>query len=110
MIFVDPLFEKVCYNLIENAIRHGGLLTRIEVMASESSEGLKINVIDDGIGIPDDMKEMIFERGYGKNTGYGLFLAREILSISHMTIHETGQAGTGSRFEIYVPKENFKHG
>ena len=63
-----------------------------------------------GVGISDDMKEMIFERGYGKNTGYGLFLAREILAISHMTIYETGKAGTGSRFEIDVPRNKYKRG
>lgn len=107
-ILVDPLFEKVCYNLIENAIRHGGKLTRIDITACETGEGLKITVADDGTGIPDDLKEMIFLRGYGKNTGFGLFLTREILSISNITIFERGQEGIGCRFEIEVPKEMYK--
>jgi signal transduction histidine kinase len=46
---------------------------------------------------------MIFERGYGRNTGYGLFLVKEILGISGNTIKETGEYGKGVRFEIEFP-------
>ena len=107
-ILVDPLFEKVCYNLIENAIRHGEYLTRIDITYHDTDEGIRISVEDDGCGVPDDLKEMIFERGFGKNTGFGLFLAREILSISEITIIETGQYGTSCRFDIDVPKGKFQ--
>ena len=55
------------------------------------------------MGISPDQKESIFERGYGKNTGMGLFLAREILAITGITIAETGKPGKGARFEITVP-------
>jgi signal transduction histidine kinase len=50
------------------------------------------------------VKEKIFERGFGKNTGLGLFLAREILVITGITITENGTPGKGARFEITVPK------
>jgi signal transduction histidine kinase len=63
------------------------------------TSGLLI-IEDNGIGIPADLKEQIFERGYGKNTGLGLFLIREILSINGASITETGTEGTGARFEI----------
>ncbi|HWQ66672.1 MAG TPA: PAS domain S-box protein [Methanospirillum sp.] len=106
-ILVDPLFEKVCYNLIENAIRHGSHLTRIVITGHKTNEGLVISVEDDGCGVPDDQKEIIFERGYGKNTGYGLFLTREILSLSEITIVEKGKSGIGCRFDIKVPKGKF---
>ena len=59
---------------------------------------------DDGVGVAADEKEKIFDRGFGKNTGLGLFLAREILSITGITICETGQPGKGARFEMTVPK------
>lgn len=107
-ILCDPLFEKVCYNLIENAIRHGGDLTYIEVRGTETSTGFLITVEDDGTGILDDQKKYIFERGFGKNTGYGLFLTREILAMSDITIIENGQYGTGCRFEIDVPKGKYR--
>ena len=106
-ILVDPLFEKVCYNLIENTIRHGDHPTKIDITAYETSEGLRVSVEDDGCGVPYELKEMIFERGYGKNTGYGLFLAREILSLSEITITERGLYGTSCRFDIDVPRGKF---
>jgi signal transduction histidine kinase len=46
----------------------------------------------------------IFERGFGKKTGLGLALAREILDISGIKIRETGEPGMGARFEMMVPK------
>jgi K+-sensing histidine kinase KdpD len=52
-----------------------------------------------------DEKERIFERGFGKNTGLGMFLVREILTLTGITISETGEPGRGARFEILVPPE-----
>jgi len=40
----------------------------------------------------------------GEVSGLGLFLSREILAITGITITETGKPGTGARFEILVPK------
>ena len=54
--------------------------------------------------------ERIFERGYGKNTGLGVFLSREILSITGITITENGVPGKGARFEITVPKGMYRFG
>jgi PAS domain S-box-containing protein len=103
-IFSDRLLEKVFYNLFDNALRHGGEpLTTIQVLAREDESGLVITVEDDGIGITRKDKENIFERGIGQNTGLGLFLVREILSITGIAIREIGTPGTGARFEISVP-------
>ncbi|MEI6293944.1 MAG: ATP-binding protein, partial [Methanomicrobiales archaeon] len=63
---------------------------------------------DDGIGVAADEKEKIFERGFGKNTGLGLFISREILDITGIRITETGEPGKGARFEIKVPKGKFR--
>ncbi len=109
-ILADPLFEKVCYNLLENALRHGETLTRISITASESSDCLQILVSDDGKGVPDDEKESIFKRGFGKNTGYGLFLVREILSLSRITITEKGQWGNSCIMVIEVLPDHYKRG
>jgi signal transduction histidine kinase len=66
--------------------------------------GLTLIFEDDRAGIPNGEKEKIFQRGFGKNTGLGLFLCREILSITGITIKETGEPGKGERFEIVVPQ------
>jgi PAS domain S-box-containing protein len=103
-VFADPLIVKVFFNLMDNAVRHGETIARIHFYGKEQDGDYVIFCEDDGIGIPADQKEKIFERGYGTNTGLGLFLAREILSITGITIRETGVPGKGARFEILVPK------
>ena len=103
-IFGDLMLERVFHNLIDNSLRHGERVTEIRLAAKPDPDGLTITYEDNGIGIPENEKEKIFERGYGKNTGLGLFLAREILAITGITIRETGEAGTGARFEIHVPE------
>ena len=45
----------------------------------------------DGIGIVTDEKERIFEQGFGRNTGFGMFLVREIQSLAGITITGTGE-------------------
>jgi len=103
-IFADPLIASVFYNLMDNAARHCGKCTTIR-FSVEEQKGDKIIVCEDnGNGIPAGEKEQIFKRGFGQNTGLGLFLACEILSITGITIRETGEPGKGARFEITVPK------
>ncbi|MFA5268397.1 MAG: PAS domain S-box protein [Methanoregula sp.] len=107
-IFADPMLGKVFFNLLDNAARHGGSVSEVRVSAQEGPDGYVIKVEDNGCGIARDEKEKIFERGFGKNTGLGLFLVREILAITGITIHETGTAGSGARFEIIVPREAYR--
>ncbi|MDV2481853.1 PAS domain S-box protein [Methanoculleus sp. Wushi-C6] len=103
-VYADPLSPKVMHNLLENALRHGGGITRLSITTDEQADGaLRVVFEDDGAGIRDDEKEKIFRCGYGKNTGFGLAFARDILSVTGITIRETGAAGRGARFEISVP-------
>jgi PAS domain S-box-containing protein len=103
-IYADPLLSRVFYNLVDNAIRYGGVqMTTICFSLEETGSGCVITCKDDGEGIPADKKEAIFTQGYFKHTGLGLFLSREILAITGITIAETGVPGEGARFEITVP-------
>jgi len=108
-IFADPMLENVFFNIIDNAIRHGERVTSIAVHCEVGPDGLTIFVEDDGIGISHDRKERIFEKGYGKNMGLGLFLAREILTITGISISETGVPDRGARFEMHVPKGAYRN-
>jgi PAS domain S-box-containing protein len=103
-IFADPMLERVFFNLVDNAIRHGGRVREITVRCEREPDGILVIVEDNGTGVPAAEKERIFERGVGKNTGLGLFLVKEILSITGITIKETGVYGKGARFEISVPE------
>jgi signal transduction histidine kinase len=107
-VYADPLFEKVFFNLFDNAVRHGEHVTMIRIRSEQKDGNLILIVEDDGIGISNEDKPKIFRRGYGKHTGFGLFLTREILDITGITIHETGRPGTGARFEITVPAGKFR--
>jgi PAS domain S-box-containing protein len=103
-VFADPMLEKVFYNLIDNSLRYGGGISGFRVSCTKEDGDLVIAFADDGVGIPDDKKEQIFEKGYGQGTGLGLFLSREILSITGIRIRECGTPGNGARFEIRVPQ------
>jgi PAS domain S-box-containing protein len=107
-IYADYLLEKVFYNLIDNSLRHGEKVTACRVSYRIQEDGISIIYEDDGAGVPPAVKEKIFRREYYRNTGYGLFLSLEILSITGISIKETGEQGKGARFEIHVPKEAYR--
>jgi len=109
-IYADPMLEKVFYNLIENALRHGGKLTRITFRTEVAGDTARIICEDDGDGVPEQFKEAIFVRKHFRNTGFGLFLSREILGITGLTIRENGEPGKGARFEITIPSGYFRTG
>jgi len=107
-VLADPLLEKVFFNLVDNATKHGEKITYIRFTSTESKEGLIIICEDDGAGIPIAEKENIFNRRYFKHTGFGLYLSREILGITGLTIKETGEPGKGARFEIFIPEGRYR--
>jgi PAS domain S-box-containing protein len=107
-ILADPMLEKVFSNLMDNTLRHGEGATGAHLYYRRTDHGLTIIWEDDGTGVPDNHKERIFERGFGKHTGFGLSLTRDILGITGITIHETGKYGTGARFEIHVPHSSYR--
>jgi PAS domain S-box-containing protein len=107
-IFADPLIEKVFYNLMENSLRHGGSVTSAGFSAEEAGSSLILTYRDNGSGISEEDKKKLFRKGFGKHTGLGLFLSREILSITGITISENGIPGKGVRFEITVPNGAYR--
>ena len=107
-VYADPLFRKVFYNLFDNSRTHGEHVTEIIVTSHVIEGNVVIEIKDNGIGVSPVMKELIFEKSVGKNTGLGLFLVRCILSITGMKIKETGIEGEGARFEITVPPGNWR--
>jgi PAS domain S-box-containing protein len=109
-VYADPILGTIFFNLLDNSLRHAQGLTAIRVSAYETPDGLTVAWEDDGPGIPAPEKEKIFRQGYGKNTGLGLFLSREILTTTGITISENGVPGKGARFEMRVPKGGYRYG
>ncbi len=93
---------------MDNAVRYGERLTTIWFYYQISDSGLTLICEDDGLGVPDKAKAKIFERGVGRNTGMGLFLTREILRITGISIRETGVYGKGARFELIIPNGTWR--
>jgi len=107
-ILADAQLDRVFFQIIDNAIRHGGGVTKITVTLTESGSGGLLVIENNGLGIPAEEKGRIFERGFGKGTGWGLFLARDILAVTGMTIAETGEPAGGARFEITLPPGTYR--
>jgi signal transduction histidine kinase len=108
-VFADPLIVKVFFNLMENSLRHGERVTAMSFSSRESGAGLVITYRDNGVGISVEDKKKLFQKGFGKHTGLGLFLSREILAITGITITENGEPSKGVQFEMTVPKEGYRH-
>ncbi|MDD3933417.1 MASE3 domain-containing protein [Methanoculleus sp. UBA303] len=109
-VYADPMVKKVFYNLIDNAVRHGGRVTEVRFSCVRSGQDLLILCEDDGTGIPDGEKAAIFRETYKRRYGHGLFLVAGILGITGMTIRETGVPGEGARFEVRVPNGEYRFG
>ena len=108
-VYADALIEKVFYNLMENSVRHGVHVTRVAFSFRETGDGALIIYEDNGIGISPEDRQHLFEKGFGRHTGLGLFLSREILAITGLAIRETGESGKGARFEITVPNGTYRY-
>ena len=107
-IYADPLFSDVLVHLVENSVRHGGTTKNIVVTYHETPEGLDLTIRDDGAGIAAEKKEQIFEYDSMWQAGIGLFICRQIVEVTGMTIRETGTPGRGARFVIHVPPGRYR--
>jgi K+-sensing histidine kinase KdpD len=107
-IFADPLLERVFFTLLQNSLEHGETVTCIRGYYRVSDSDLTLVFEDNGAGIPEKEKIAIFNRKYYKSTGLGLFLTQEILTMTRLSIHETGIPGEGARFEISVQKGAYR--
>ena len=93
--------------MVENSILYGVGVSVIRLSSREVAEGVIVSIKDNGIGIPPQDKEKIFTKGFGKNTGFGLFLSQEFLSITGIMLRETREYHHGARFEFFIPHGKF---
>lgn len=108
-ILADPLFQRVFFNLADNSLKHGGEgANKITISFYEMDNCGVLLYSDEGTGVSPEEKEVIFHKGFGKGTGLGLFLIREILAITGITIQETGEYAKGARFELHIPKSQYR--
>jgi signal transduction histidine kinase len=107
-IFCAPLFEHILANLFENAEEYGKPGSRVKISFQEDQESGILAIESSGAGVARDRKKAIFMKGYGKKTRFGLYVSREILAMTGITMDETGEEGKGTRFEITIPKDRYR--
>ncbi|MFH1579270.1 MAG: HAMP domain-containing sensor histidine kinase, partial [Thermoplasmatota archaeon] len=107
-VLADSMFAKVLANLVDNSLRHGKNVKTMKLHRRKDEDGLMLVYEDDGGGLSEEDKANLFQRGHGKHTGLGMFLSKEILEFSGMSVRETGKTGVGARFEIKVPTDKFR--
>lgn len=103
-VYANPFFEHVVSGLIENTCIPAMHMNQMQFYTRKHSEDLCIIAEGNGSGIPIEEKEMIFNYNKWDDKRYSLFLLREMLSLTGITITENGVPESGSRFNIAVPK------
>lgn len=107
-VSADPLLADVLAHLVKNAFRFAGPVPEVLVTYRETRNGLDLIVEDDGPGVPATDKKRIFEYDAGEHAGIGLFICRQILEVTGMTIEEVGTEGRGARFLIHIPSGGYR--
>jgi PAS domain S-box-containing protein len=108
-IYADPLLPRVFYNLLENSFRNSTRRNQeIALFTRRDKDELIVVYTDNGYWIPLDQKEKIFEGGDEAGTVRGLFLIRELLAFTGITILESGTRDDGVRFEIRIPPGKYR--
>jgi hypothetical protein len=102
-IYVDKNFRHALEKIIENIPIHAMGATNIKIkMVIENCKNFLV-IEDNGCGIPIADKPRLFELGFGKGSGYGLFLVEKILFVFGITIEEVGVPGKNALFKLHIP-------
>jgi CheY-like chemotaxis protein len=109
-VYADPILDKVFFHLFTYADKYSTGATRITVSYGKAANVLIIFISDNGAGIPQKDKKILFDKKPGNEKVPGPYLAERILEATGMTIRETGGEKEGLRFEIIVPPEVYRQG
>jgi PAS domain S-box-containing protein len=110
-LFTDPkILRNILFNLISNAIKYSAPGKHIRVVSRLREEGIEIDVMDEGIGIPDEDVKHVFERFFRasnvtniQGTGLGLNIVKRYVGLLNGTIQFASKFGKGSTFTVRLP-------
>lgn len=113
MVFADQTgITSVGLNLLENAVKYAGPHPKIQIDISCNNSDALITVADNGPGIEDKEKKLIFDKFYRvgneetrqtKGTGLGLFIANQIVKAHQGSITVSDHAPGGTIFSVRLP-------
>ena len=100
--------ERICYNLLSNALKYTSEGGKISLQAIKKDERVIISVADSGCGISNNELPYIFDRFYqaknaGRGTGIGLAIVKAFTELHHGVVSATSVEGKGSTFSINIP-------
>ena len=104
---------RMLANLIENAIQYTSIGGEINIKTNDLGDSISISIEDDGIGIPAEEIDKVFDRFYRtskakrinkEGTGLGLVIVKKIIDSHRGRISIESEPGRGTRFEIILPK------
>ena len=106
----DPLLLQILINnLLENAIKYSAKEGLIKAVLKKTDTGIKLQIIDEGHGIPDEEKKKVFTKFYrigneatrkAQGTGLGLYLCQKIVRDHNADILVTNNEPKGSNFTV----------
>ena len=104
--------SEALFNLLDNAVKYTPAGGNIRVVVQDWEMYLRIDVSDNGRGIPEREHAAIFKRFYREESvhdvdgiGIGLYLAREIITMQGGYIKVTSEVGKGSTFSVFLPQK-----
>lgn len=109
---IRQILDEMIYNITENAIKYNNPGGKVSVWAGNTLQGKKVVVTDNGIGIPEDQIDRVFERFYRVDkshskerggTGLGLSIVKHGVMLHHGEVHVESKLGEGTRIELLFP-------
>jgi len=106
------LIQQVLLNLIDNAVKFTEAGGNIAIKLTNTDDGIRLIVKDDGIGMDEHTKGRIFDKFYqadvsrsGVGNGLGLSIVKRIVDLCGGQINVRSEQYTGSEFEVRLPKQ-----
>ncbi len=103
---------NIIYNLVDNALKYTLKVPKIEIATSNESEGIKIAIKDNGVGIGEEIQKFIFDKFYRADTGdihsvkgfgLGLSYVKKLVDAHQGKIQLSSKLDHGSEFFVYIP-------
>jgi len=119
VLFDQDIIERTMLNLLSNAVKFNKKNGNIYVNLYIKGDKIKISVKDEGIGIPKEKANCIFERFEQvesrnrmekQGSGIGLYLVKSLVSLHGGTINVNSEVNQGSEFVVVIPRELLNNG
>ncbi len=107
-VLANEMLESVFRNLLNNAVQHNDKETpEVTISATRETETMEISIADNGPGIPDELKDKIFEKGYigadSTGAGLGLYLVESLVEQYGGEVRVEDNEPTGTVFIVELP-------